>query len=100
MRDRFGSYYAITHDLGVVAEMAERVVVMYLGRIVEEGTVRRFSIIHPYTHALLRLSLGWEKPRPPRYTWGCAQLMFMPKGCKFHACCEFATETCRTEAPR
>ncbi len=104
VRDRFGTaIMLITHDLGVVAEMAERVVVMYLGRIVEEGSVREifYSPMHPYTDALLRSipKLGRKTQRLHVIPGVVPNPMFMPKGCKFHARCRLATERCRNEEP-
>jgi len=89
----------ITHDLGVVAEACDRVVVMYAGEIVEEGRVadilRRPR--HPYTQALLKATPRNEAPSgrlptipgavPPPWEW--------PSGCRFAPRCGFATERCR-----
>jgi len=104
VRDRFGTaIMLITHDLGVVAEMAERVVVMYLGRIVEEGSVREIfhNPMHPYTHALLRSipKLGRKARRLHVIPGVVPNPMFMPEGCKFRGRCRFATDRCRKEEP-
>ncbi|OZM74347.1 hypothetical protein CFN78_04230 [Amycolatopsis antarctica] len=93
----------ITHDLGVVAELADRVVVMYAGRIVETATV--FDLFaqprHPYTLGLLaslpRLDVPTEELRqipgnPP-------DMANPPDGCAFHPRCPLAREICRTERP-
>jgi peptide/nickel transport system ATP-binding protein len=93
----------ITHNLGLVAENADRVHVMYAGRLMETGTtadvLRRGR--HPYTRGLLkavpRLAGGAERmtgirgsvPHPAR----------LPTGCRFHPRCDFASEKCRTEEP-
>lgn len=104
VRDRYGTaIMLITHDLGVVAEMAERVVVMYLGRIVEEGSVREifYNPLHPYTSALLRSipRLGKKQSRLHVIPGVVPNPMFMPEGCKFHGRCSFATDRCLREEP-
>ena len=95
----------ITHDLGVVAEVADRVAVMYGGRIVETGDVRQIfgDPRHPYTAALLRSA--------PRIDSGGARLhaipgqpptpAALPKGCSFHPRCDLAAgrPRCRAEEP-
>ncbi len=104
VRDKFGTaIMLITHDLGVVAEMAERVVVMYLGRVVEEAPVREIfrNPRHPYTNALLRSipRLGHKVRRLHVIPGVVPNPMFMPKGCKFHPRCTFATDKCRAGEP-
>ena len=91
----------ITHDLGVVAEMADRVAVMYAGEVVEAGDVREVfgQPKHPYTKALLETlpHHGRSDGRlpvidglvPPPSAW--------PTGCRFHPRCKFATESCSAE---
>ena len=84
----------ITHDLGVVAQIADDVAVMYLGRIVEYGTVRKVlkQPRHPYTRGLLAslpsLSAGHE--RLPSIEGTVPQLTAIPPGCPFHPRCEHA----------
>ena len=99
----------ITHDLGVVAEMAQRVVVMYAGRKVEEAPVGELfrRPLHPYTRGLLasvpRLgaSLGHERRRGwPRSPARCRRCKEAIPGCPFAARCAFATDICRREMPR
>lgn len=93
----------ITHDLGVVAEMADRVSVMYLGRVVEEGSVRDIfhHARHPYTHGLLRSipKLGVHVERLHVIPGTVPNAMYMRKGCRFHNRCEFAIDRCREEEP-
>jgi peptide/nickel transport system ATP-binding protein len=98
----------ITHDLGVVAEMAQRVVVMYAGRRAEEAPVRALfrRPLHPYTRGLLasvpRLgaSLGREPlPRLAEIAGTVPSLKEEIPGCPFAARCSFATDICRREMP-
>lgn len=94
----------ITHDLGVVAETCDRVIVMYAGQIVEEGSVQDIftSPKHPYTQGLLRSipKLG-EKNKGKLYTIKgvVPDIGNMPKGCRFNTRCEFATDKCKEQEP-
>jgi peptide/nickel transport system ATP-binding protein len=97
----------ITHDLGLVAEMAQRVVVMYAGRKVEEASVRDLlrRPRHPYTLGLLasvpRLgaTLGGHVPRLAEIPGVVPSLTDPIIGCAFAPRCGFATDRCRREAP-
>jgi peptide/nickel transport system ATP-binding protein len=96
----------ITHNLGVVAEMAEDVVVMYLGKVVEEGSVDDlfFKPKHPYTQALLRsiASLS-DEPRSklPTISGSVPHPLNRPAGCPFHPRCpSFMPGTCEAFEPR
>ena len=82
----------ITHDLGVVAEMADEVVVMYLGRVVESGTVDAIfhAPKHPYTKALLRSIPGvanLPRVRLPTIAGSMPHPFARPSGCPFHPRC-------------
>ena len=110
LRDEFGiAVILVTHNLGVVAQIADRVMVMYAGRAVESGGLtdifRRSA--HPYTWGLLssvpsvtgpalqggteRLrSIGGRHPSPAA----------MPSGCRFHPRCSFVMDICRTVDPQ
>lgn len=93
----------ITHDMGVVAEMAERVIVMYAGRFVEEGGVESIfdAPLHPYTAGLLnsipRVDVSTKRlhvipgtvPSPSE----------LPSGCRFHPRCAQARQRCKNEEP-
>jgi oligopeptide/dipeptide ABC transporter ATP-binding protein len=93
----------VTHDLGVVAEACQKVLVMYGGRVAEYGPVDRVftSPRHPYTQRLLRAFPDLDNPRaelasipgaPPR-------LSDLPAGCRFHPRCPLAIERCAAETP-
>jgi oligopeptide/dipeptide ABC transporter ATP-binding protein len=93
----------ITHDLGIVAEMCQRVLVMYAGRIVESGTVETIfrSPRHPYTIGLMnslpKLTEDEEWLEP--ITGAPPSLINLPPGCPFHPRCFLARERCRQELP-
>jgi len=98
----------ITHDLGVVAEMAERVVVMYAGRKVEEAPVKELfrNPRHPYTVGLMtsipRLGATRGRTEPPRLAEIPGMVPSLKEailGCAFAPRCPYATERCRRETP-
>ena len=94
----------ITHDLGVVAQMASRVVVMYAGRIVEEAPVVPLfhDARHPYTQGLLRSVPVLNDDKQDRLSeikGIVPNLMHMPRGCSFHPRCDRAVDICRKKAP-
>jgi peptide/nickel transport system ATP-binding protein len=112
LRREFGAaVILITHDLGIVAETAERVIVMYAGRKVEEGSVQRVFAEpqHPYTRGLInsipRLGLirnrAEETGRRLQEIPGMVPaLSNLPPGCTFAPRCALASEICRREVPR
>jgi len=93
----------ITHDLGVVAEMADRVLVMYAGQVVEEGTVQALFALpqHPYTVGLMGAipSVAGRRTRLAAIDGIVPAATDMPSGCRFAARCPFADDQCRREAP-
>ena len=93
----------ITHDLGVVAEMADRVSVMYAGKNVEEGLVEPIfeRPLHPYTRGLLDSipQLHRDQVRLHAIDGGVPNPSQFPKGCRFHPRCQFAQDRCRAEQP-
>jgi peptide/nickel transport system ATP-binding protein len=92
----------ISHDLGIVEHMTHRVAVMYLGRIVEQGTARKLfgSPRHPYTQALLSAAPGNAKAGKRIVLKGdVPSPVNPPAGCHFHTRCPHAFERCRSEAP-
>lgn len=95
------SIILITHNMGIVADMADDIAVMYMGRIVEFGTVRQVlgSPQHPYTKALLQSVpvLGMAKGERLKTIRGSTpDPSDMPEGCEFAPRCDYATEQCRT----
>lgn len=93
----------ITHDLGVVAEMCTRVVVMYAGRIMEEAPVKELfaNPKHPYTQGLIASvpKLGSNMTSLPSIPGSVPDLSIMPKGCKFAPRCKHAMDICSQEEP-
>jgi oligopeptide transport system ATP-binding protein len=105
-RGRGVAFLFIAHDLAVVEHLSERILVMYLGRVVEAGMARQICRTpqHPYTQALIsavpsldrnaaqtqRIRLQGEVPSP----------LAPPAGCPFHPRCPMAREQCRVEVPR
>ena len=97
------SILLITHDLGVVAEMCTRVIVMYAGEIVEEAPVDVlfYQPAHPYTKGLIASvpKLGSGVKVLPSIPGSVPDLSSLPEGCRFAPRCAFATERCRKEKP-
>ncbi len=94
----------VTHDLGVVAKVADRIIVMYAGKIVESGTVDEifYSPKHPYTFALLK-SVPKLSDRSDEKLYSLTgtppDLFNPPVGCSFAARCEFGMKICRMKPP-
>jgi oligopeptide/dipeptide ABC transporter ATP-binding protein len=105
------SVMLITHDLGVVAEFAQSMVVMYAGRVVEHGPVRDLfrSPRHPYTEGLLKTlpPLGVSRARGsahrparlPTIEGAPPDLLHLPPGCRFANRCGYAEARCASEEP-
>jgi peptide/nickel transport system ATP-binding protein len=91
----------ITHDLGVVAQVADRVAVMYAGRIVEEGPAKEVlgSPRHPYTQGLLAASPRLERGKLTPIPGSVPQLAALPPGCAFEPRCEFRRSECSAAVP-
>lgn len=105
LQEKFGtSIILVTHDLGVVAEMADRVVVVYAGQVVEQSNVKEMfeEPKHPYTEALMKSIPRLETDRNQRLQTikgNVPSLKELPSGCRFHPRCPFATEKCKNEEP-
>jgi oligopeptide/dipeptide ABC transporter ATP-binding protein len=104
LRNKDRSIIFITHDLGVVAGLCDRVAIMYAGKIVEIGGVREIfkSHLHPYTHGLLTSiprvdtmggKLSLIPGTPPN-------MLSPPSGCRFHPRCAYAIQSCSKDDPQ
>lgn len=100
-RDRGTAIMLITHDMGVIAEAADRVAVMYAGRLIELGPVRDILTqpTHPYTAGLMGstplASRGQARLR--QIPGSMPRLTALPQGCAFHPRCDVATDTCKSD---
>ena len=104
LQDQFGlTYLFISHDMSVVRHMSDRIAVMYLGRIVEEGETEALFARprHPYTQLLLQTIPNIEKPHRDRVVAGgeVPSPLKPPSGCPFHPRCPVATARCSTDLP-
>jgi peptide/nickel transport system ATP-binding protein len=107
MNSRFGmSIMLITHAMGVVAEVAQRVVVMYAGKVVEEASCEQLfaNPRHPYTQGLIRSiprldMAATHKTRLQTIAGTVPKLINPPAGCRFAPRCSFATDECRRAQP-
>jgi len=105
LRQEFGlTYLFISHDLGVVEHLSDRVAIMYLGRIVEMAPTEELFAQpnHPYTQALLREvpRLDTRRRQFEPVKGEIPSPLDPPSGCHFHPRCPFATDRCRSEPPR
>jgi oligopeptide/dipeptide ABC transporter ATP-binding protein len=97
------SIILITHNLAIVANIAQRICIMYLGRIVEQGT--GLEVVtqprHPYTEGLIKAVKGLETPKSQLMTipGSVPDPAQRPDGCPFHPRCEFARDECRRRMP-
>ncbi len=95
----------ITHDLGVVAEVTERVMVMYAGKVIETAKTKELvsSPMHPYTRGLINALPGHTAAGPGKrleqIPGSMPNLTEIAPGCSFHPRCRFCQEICRTEVP-
>ena len=95
------SVIQITHDLGVIAETADRVAVMYAGRIVEEGAVEEVFVSprHPYTAGLLRSTPRIADVEPELLAGNVPAPTARPRGCNFAPRCPYGTDACLGDDP-
>ncbi len=97
------SIILITHDMGVAAEMADKIIVMYAGRVIEIGNV--FEIfdkpLHPYTKGLLDSipKIGRREEELPSIPGSIPSLLSLPQGCRYNTRCPYAVEKCFIEEP-
>jgi oligopeptide/dipeptide ABC transporter, ATP-binding protein, C-terminal domain len=93
----------ITHDLGIVSEMCDRVIVMYTGQVVEQGPIRDIMErpLHPYTQGLIAAipQIGEMKEKLQNIEGMVPSLNDMPEGCSFHPRCPHAMEVCKKKYP-
>ncbi|RBP31909.1 peptide/nickel transport system ATP-binding protein [Marinobacter pelagius] len=93
----------ITHDLGVVSQVTQRMLVMYSGRIIEQGPTREIinDAQHPYTQGLINAlpQMGEPGARLFQIPGSMPSLKNVPTGCPFHSRCNFATEQCKQAMP-
>lgn len=98
-----GSLMLITHNLGIVAEICEEVVVMYAGRAIERGTLKAIfdNPLHPYTQGLMASVPTMRSEKKPLYTIpGTVPTVYdFKEGCRFADRCQHCTEECRTKIP-
>lgn len=103
-RDHGTAIMLVTHDMGVIAEIADRVGVIYAGRLVEIGPVAEVlhTARHPYTTGLMSLipSLSRREARLPQIAGSMPRPGQWPGGCSFHPRCPMAGPRCATEVPR
>ena len=107
LKERLGmSIMLITHAMGVVAEVAQRVVVMYAGQVVEEASVKELfaNPRHPYTQGLIRSipridTAALAKPRLEQIPGTVPKLIDPPDACRFAPRCRYATAQCRAATP-
>jgi peptide/nickel transport system ATP-binding protein len=98
------SILLITHDLGIAAEIADRIIVMYAGQVVERASAAELFARphHPYTQGLLQSITKMDSDRSKRLyaiPGSIPSLAELPGGCRFHPRCPYATEQCVREAP-
>jgi peptide/nickel transport system ATP-binding protein len=104
LKDKLGmSMILITHDMGIVAGVADRITVLYAGRVCETANTKSifYNHYHPYTNALLKAvpSLALRKEKLAVIPGTIPNLIEPPSGCRFHPRCEYAKSICSKEIP-
>ncbi len=104
-REKKTSMIFITHDMGIVAEIADRIVVMYAGKVMERGTVWQIfdNPRHPYTIGLMNCLpdvMGYSGKKLTPIPGVIPSLVNPPTGCVFHPRCSFAKDVCSSDAPQ
>lgn len=105
LRDKFGlSYLFISHDLNIVKHVSDRIAIMYLGKIVEEGSKSEISKnpLHPYTKSLFSASFDLKdrNKKSPPLIGEIPSILNKPTGCYFHTRCPYAKDICKTQSPK
>ncbi|MGE5613222.1 MAG: ABC transporter ATP-binding protein [Bacillota bacterium] len=104
INERNSSMLMITHNLGIVGELCNRVAVMYAGRIIEIGTIKEVfkNPLHPYTRGLFSSIPKLKGERKPLeiIPGSIASALHVPGGCPFHPRCAKCSEICKTEIPK
>lgn len=94
----------ITHDLGIISKMCDRVAVMYSGQIVEYGDIKKLFIkpYHPYTKGLIASVpvVGKKREKLEVIRGMVPNLIYPPSGCRFHPRCDFCFEPCESKVPK
>ncbi|MFX1501053.1 MAG: ABC transporter ATP-binding protein [Promethearchaeota archaeon] len=94
----------ITHDLGIISKMCDRVAIMYTGRIIEYGDIKKLFIkpYHPYTKGLIgSVPIVGKKRQKLEVIRGMVpNLIYPPSGCRFHPRCDFCFEPCESKIPK
>jgi oligopeptide/dipeptide ABC transporter ATP-binding protein len=102
-RDLGSSILIVTHDLAVAAQVADRILVMYAGEVVELSDVARIfeKPLHPYTEGLLKSipRKYRDEGRLEAIPGDVPDLRALPSGCRFHPRCKYAFDRCRAEHP-
>ncbi|WP_028552903.1 ABC transporter ATP-binding protein [Paenibacillus sp. UNC451MF] len=98
------SILLITHDMGIAAEMADRILVMYAGKVVEQATVQQLfeQPHHPYTRGLLQSITTLDSEHGAKLfsiEGSIPSLTELPSGCRFHPRCPYATDRCTKDSP-
>ena len=97
------SLIMITHDLGIIYEMADDVLVMYCGQVVESGSMKEVfhRMLHPYTEGLMNSipRLSDQKEELDTIEGIVPSLYELPEGCRFHPRCPYAKDICRKKMP-
>ena len=98
------SLIVISHDLSLISEVCDKLVVMYAGKVVESGNIVRLfkDPLHPYTQALIRAfpDIKEERRKIESIPGNPPNLLNPPQGCRFHPRCKFAMDICKKEAPK
>lgn len=94
----------VTHDMGIAAEMADRIIVMYAGQVVEQATAAELfgQPYHPYTRGLLQSITTMDSDRSTKLhsiEGSIPSLSELPSGCRFHPRCSYRADRCRSESP-